>query len=65
VLLGPILLVLDASPRNQAEGAALCLLLVPCLVIGVVRPRRWSVALAILAALAWLFIGFIAMGIDC
>jgi hypothetical protein len=64
-LLGPILFVLDVAPENQAWGIGLCLLLVLCFAIGVARPRRWSVALAVLAGLAWLFLGIIGDGIGC
>jgi hypothetical protein len=62
---GPIILIRDVAPGNQVAGVVLCLLLVPCMLSVVVRPRPWSVALAILAALAWLGVGVMGMGIDC
>ncbi len=65
VLLGPVLFVLDVSPVNQAHGVTLCLLLIPCLLVGFLRPRWWSVLVSALAALAWLFLGVIGEGIDC
>ena len=65
VLLGPILFMLDVAPENQAWGVALCLLLAPCILIGLVRPRRWSILLAVAATLAWLFLGVVGEGINC
>ena len=65
VFLGPILFILDSAPENQAWGIALCLLLTPCLLIGIARPRWWSVATSALAAAAWLFLGVIGDGINC
>jgi len=64
-LFGPIILIRDVAPGNQVAGVVLCLLLLPCVLSVVVRPRPWSVALAILAALAWLATGVVGMGIDC
>lgn len=64
-LLGPILLVMDVSPENRAWGIGFSLLLIPCLAIGVTRQRWWSVAMAVLAGLAWLFLGIIGCGIGC
>jgi hypothetical protein len=65
VLLGPILFVLDVAPENRAWGFGLCLLLIPCLLIGLLRPRWWSVLVSALAALAWLFFGVMGDGINC
>jgi hypothetical protein len=65
VLLGPVLFVLDVAPENQAWGVGLCLLLVPCLLIAVLRPRWWSLLVSAVAALVWLFSGVIGEGISC
>ena len=63
--LGPILFIRDVSPENQAWGIVLCLLLIPCFLIGVVRPRWWSILISALAVAAWLFFGVIGEGINC
>jgi hypothetical protein len=65
ILLGPILLIVDGAPENQASGVGLCLLLLPCLAAVIVRPRWWSALLSLLAAVAWVFIGLVGDGIDC
>jgi hypothetical protein len=65
VLLGPILFVLDVAPENRAWGIGLCLLLVPCMLVGFLRPRWWSVLIAVVAALAWLLLGVVGEGINC
>jgi hypothetical protein len=65
VLLGPILLVLDVVPENQAWGVGLCVVLLPCLLAVFLRPRWWAAAMSVLAALVWLFLGVIADGIQC
>ena len=62
---GPIILIRDVAPGNQVAGMVLCLILLPCMLSVVVRPRPWSVALAILAVLVWLSVGVMGMGIDC
>ena len=64
-LLGPLLLVRDVSTENQTAGLLMCLVLIPGMLIGVVRPRSWSIAFSLLSALAWLFIGAIGSGINC
>jgi hypothetical protein len=62
-LLGPVLFVRDAAPANQVWGVVLCLVLIPGMLVGMLRPRDWSIALALLAALAWCFFGVIGAGI--
>jgi hypothetical protein len=64
-LLGPILLIQDVAWGNQVTGVVLCLLLVPCLASFFFRPRWWSAILSTSAALAWLIIGNVGMGINC
>ncbi len=65
MLMGPILFAMDVSPINRITGIVLCLVLVPGMLVGILRPRWWSVPLSGLAALAWLFCGIIGQGIDC
>ena len=65
VLLGPILFIQDVATENQAWGIGLSLLLAPCILTGIVRPRPWSIVLGVFAALAWLFLGVLGWGIDC
>jgi hypothetical protein len=65
VLLGPILLALDVSPVNQAWGIGLCLVLIPGMLIGLLRPRWWSALVSAMAALVWIFFGVIGEGINC
>jgi hypothetical protein len=64
VLFGPILFIRDVSPENQWAGIVLCVLLIPSMLIGIVRPKPWSIALSVIAALAWLFLGVIGKGIN-
>jgi hypothetical protein len=63
-VLGPILFVKDLAPDNQMAGIVLCLLLIPCMLVGVLRPRWWSIAISVNAALSWLFEGIVGSGID-
>ena len=65
VLLGPILFALDVVPENQVAGIGLCLALIPCLLSVIIRPRLWSLALSVLAGMAWLFLGVVGLGIGC
>lgn len=62
---GPIILIRDVAPDNQVAGVVILLLLLPCMLSVVVRPRPWSIVVAILAGLAWLGVGVMGMGIDC
>lgn len=65
ILLGPILFILDVSPVNQMQGYRFTVLLISCMAVLPLRPRWWSLVLAILAAMAWLFLGVVGDGIDC
>lgn len=65
VLLGPILLIQDVAWENQATGVVACLLLIPCLLVGFLRPRPWSIAVTTVALFAWWLLGCIGMGINC
>ena len=64
-LLGPIYFIQDVAWENWTAGIAACVLLTPCLLLWLFRPRWWSVLIAILAAGVWLVLGAIGMGIDC
>ena len=64
-LLGPITFIRDVSWENQLTGIVACALLVPCMAIGVLRPRWWSLLAAIIALGVWLFMGEIGLGINC
>jgi hypothetical protein len=35
------------------------------MLVGLVWPRRWSIAVALIAAGAWLFLGVVGDGIGC
>jgi hypothetical protein len=63
--MGPIVLILHDEPEFQAQGIGLALLLAPCILTAIVRPRPWSILIGVFAVLAWLFIGLIAQGINC
>ena len=65
MLLGPLTLVLDVSPENQLWGIVFTILCVAALHIALIRPRQWSLGLATLALLFWLFIGLMGVGINC
>jgi hypothetical protein len=64
-LLGPMLLVLVGGPGLQAWGIGLSLLLASCILTVIVRPRPWSITLAVFAAMAWWCLGLSATGINC
>ncbi|QDT74575.1 hypothetical protein I41_37720 [Lacipirellula limnantheis] len=62
---GPIILIRDVAPNIQVAGVVLLLLFLPCMLLVFIRPRPWSIVVAIMAGLAWLGVGVIGMGIDC
>jgi hypothetical protein len=64
-LLGPIWIIKDSSPSNQSRGLILMGVLLSCMVLGLVRPRWWSLPLAALAALVWWLIGLAAECVCC
>ena len=65
VLLGPVLFIRDVSPANQVFGFVLFIVLLPAILIGILRPRPWSMAVSIIAGLVWLLMGVVGAGIDC
>jgi hypothetical protein len=65
ILLGPILFIRDVAPANQAWGVGLSLVLAPGILAGIVWPRAWSALLGVFAALTWLWLGALGLGINC
>jgi hypothetical protein len=66
ILLGPIELIrYGYTPETTIFGYVLCLLLIPCILSGMIRPRWWSVALSMLGVMAWLYWGLMGWGILC
>lgn len=61
-LLGPILFIMDSAPENVRPGVILTVVLI--LVIGLGLWKRWWLVV-IAAAVAWLFLGFIANAANC
>ena len=59
VVLGPVLFVLDVAPANRLASLCLSSVLVPCMLVGIVRPRPWLIALSVVAALVWLCLGVV------
>jgi hypothetical protein len=57
--LGPLYFLANQSPADDWIGYALLAVAVPCLLVVVVWPRRWTMLLAIVVALAWVFPGCI------
>jgi hypothetical protein len=57
--LGPLYFLANQSPEDDWVGYALLAVAVPCLLAVVIWPRRWTMLIAIAAALAWVFPGCI------
>ena len=65
VFLGPILLIMDASPANVHDGIVMTVVLVLVIGLGLWGRRWWSLLIAAAAALLWLVVGIIGDGIGC
>jgi len=64
-LLGPITFIQDVSWQNQLTGVVACAILVPCMAVGLFRPRWLSLLAAIIAVGIWLLLGAVGLGISC
>ena len=65
ILLGPLLFAMDVAPTNVWTGVSLTIVLLPAIALVAFRPRLWTAAVAILALLAWVFLGIVGDGIGC
>lgn len=65
ILLGPILIAMDAAPENVWWGVGLTIILLPAIALVTFRPSLWTAAVSFLALLAWVFLGFVGNGIGC
>jgi hypothetical protein len=57
--------MVDVAPINQLTGLVLFLLLPAAVILAMVKPRTWTMVLAGVAALLWLFSGVVGSGINC
>jgi hypothetical protein len=57
--LGPLYFLANASPTDDWIGFALLAVAVPCLLGVVIWPARWTAAVAIVTALAWVVPGLV------
>ena len=65
ILLGPLFFIRDQAPDNFWTGVILVAVLIPAMGIGFIRPwKMWRIAIAILAAICWLFAGLIGRAIS-
>lgn len=62
---GPLYFAWDVAWENQVTGVVACLLLVPGLLLGLLRPRWWTGLISLVSAILWLLLGAIGSGIDC
>lgn len=64
LLWGPLYFVLDVAWQNRIAGVVLAAILFLCMISVVLRPAGWTLALSILAILAWMFVGAVGSGLD-
>lgn len=65
ILWGPVLLICDGSPGNQMGGLIITPLLMAAILSPAWKPSVVTVGLSLIAAVAWLYVGLMASGINC
>jgi hypothetical protein len=64
ILWGPLYFKFDVAWENQVTGAVLTAVLIPCMVLWIFKPRKWTITLAFFGAILWLVSGELGRGID-